>query len=100
MNKEEVRKVVTQIRNNQERYNHELQGLIQKLEGAHIDTKHTGPPAILDQKHIAIGDQVRITNPSRFGGKGGTVVKLTQTSRVMVATTRGKAYKNVHKVLE
>ena len=43
---------------------------------------------------------MRITNPSRFGGKEGTVVKLTQT-RVTVATTKGKvvrAHKNIQKI--
>ena len=99
MNKEEVQKVIKQIRNSQERYNRELEEIVQKLERAHIDTKPTGTPAI-DKKQIVIGDQVRITNPSRFGGKEGTVVKLTQT-RVMVTTTKGKvvrAHKNVQKI--
>ena len=99
MNKEEVQKVIKQIRNNQERYNRKLKVIVQKLKRARIDTKPTGMSAI-DKKQIVIGDQVRIINPSRFGGKEGTVVKLTQT-RVTVATTRGKvvrAHKNVQKI--
>ena len=43
---------------------------------------------------------VKITNPSRFGGKEGTVIKLTKT-RVTVATTKGKvvrAHKNVKSI--
>ena len=101
MNKEEVQKVIKQIRNSQERYNRELEEIVQKLERAHIDTKPSTGMLAIDKKQIVIGDQVRITNPStRFRGKEGTVVKLTQT-RVMVTTMKGKvvrAHKNIQKI--
>ena len=53
-----------------------------------------------DNGPIAIADQVKITNPRRFGGKEGTVVKLMKT-RVTVATMKGKvvqAHKNAKSI--
>ena len=99
MNKAEVQKLIKEMRDNQEKYNRELEGIIGELDRAHISTTTTSTPPS-DNGPIAIGDQVKITNPSRFGGKEGTVIKLTKT-RVTVATTKGKvvrAHKNVKSI--
>ena len=87
-----IRSTIRQIKDSQERYNQEIEALIQELERAHI----SDTPASTDPTSIGIGDRVTILNPSRFGSKEGTVVKITQT-RVTVATTKGKvvrAHKN------
>ena len=99
MNKSEVQKLIKEIRDNQEKYNGELEGIIRKLERAHISTTATSTPPS-NNGPMAIGDQVKIMNPSRFGGKEGTIVKLMKM-RVTVATTKGKvvrAHKNVKSI--
>ena len=76
MNKTKIQKLI-RFENNQDTYNRELKNIIDKLQTTHIsseDTQRSG------SKPITIGDQVRmITNPNRFGGKKGTVFKITKT---------------------
>ena len=100
MNKAEVQKLIQELRENQEKYNLvDLEDIIGKLEKVHINSTRTSTPPS-GNKPFTIGDQVRIMNPSRFGGKEGTATKLRKM-RVSVATTKGnvvRAHKNIQSI--
>ena len=96
MNQKELKSTIKQIRDSQTRYNQEIGALIGQLEKANLKENEASDST--KPRAISIDDHVTILNPSRFGSKEGTVVRLTRT-RVTVNTKKGKvvrAYHNVH----